>query len=317
MSRAWISACDPNRSSSFLGDPVDPSTFGAGANPDTDRQMPEAEKSFIDAARRVAPTVLPIGMRQDGRRVEAKGTGFLLNVAGLQVLVTATHVLTDSVGPRYLFGPRAEVRLRDARVIRVDSDPAPALDLAFLVPPLEDLTQIGAVKALPFDADVGVPPFGPSAGVTCFGLPVSHTRQRGAHTPLHGSMTVLTGPVLDPAGILATRYHPDTHFVFDYNIEATPHEDGTVRRGRQLFGMSGGPVFLPEAWLINGKPFTFLHLVGALVGGSGLQSAPTATRIGALAAAFVQHGIATPQQLPQGALAGAPNSLRIESLDLA
>ena len=281
--------------------------------------MAESEviTSLRVAAERVGPTILPIGSRRDGRGVKAEGSGFLLDVAGTRVLATAAHVLRDSPGPRYLFGPDARVQLRNAWEIRADPGPHPDLDLAFVVPDPDDLAQIGAVKTLPFGRDIVVPPVNSSAPVTCFGLPVSHTRSRGAGTKLHGSMTVLTGPALDSEELLqTTQYHPDTHFAFDYNPEAVPHEDGTLRKGRKLTGMSGGPVFLPQAMRVDGRPLTILHLVGVLIGGHGSRSVPTATRIGVLAAGLEKHGLASLQDLPEGVFPMAPPSVSLIPLKL-
>lgn len=221
----------------------------------------DATGALREAARRVGSTILPIGGRPDGGQVEAVGSGFLLDIAGSRVLVTAAHVLLNPPGPRYLYGPAAMVRIRDAWEVRAQPGPHPDVDLAFLVPARADLAQIGAEQALPFSAEVVVPAVGLADSVTCFGLPVSHTRTRGAGTALYGAMTVLTSPVLNPATLLhTTRFHPDTHFAFHYNQAAVPHLDGTIGRGRSLHGMSGGPVFLPQTMRVDETPLAFLHL---------------------------------------------------------
>lgn len=283
-----------------------------------DHQMDQndATKSLVEAAHRVGPAVLPIGRRPDGRQIEAFGSGFLLDVAGSRLLITAAHVLNDPVGPRYLFGPTGMIRLKDAFEVRAQPGPNPDVDLAFLVPERADLAQIGAEQALRFNAELVVPTVGPPDSVTCFGLPISHTQRRGAGTNLHGSMTVLTGPVSHPSTLLqTTRFHPATHFGFEYDANAVPHLDGTIRKGRSLHGVSGGPVFLPQGWLVDGIPLTFLHLAGILIGGQGPKLV-AATRIETLSAALVQHGIASPQDLPTSSLSEALPLLAILSLPL-
>jgi len=238
----------------------------------------EGVRALKEAAARVGSAILPITLSATAKVSE--GSGFLLSVSGYRVLVTAAHVLKGKPGPRFLFGPRGKIRLTDAWEVRSESDGRPDLDIAFQVLSAAEAEALGTGTALPFGRDVPVPPVTPPASITFFGLPVSHTRTRGVGTPLHGSMTILTAPVRSDAFVESERFTPETHFSLVYDSEAVPHEDSTIRRGRALHGMSGGPAFLAEGFRIDADPYAFLHLVGVLVGGDGPDEAPTIREAG-------------------------------------